>query len=119
MKKKRKIFRIILLSFFSFILTIMIALTIVLYGRVSSMMSVKEKGYGLYTMKYKQNYHLNKVLKKNLSTEEELLDFICDELYFGYKIDSNITKYGCSAFSTETIDNKHLFGRNFDLNQSY
>ena len=53
-----------------------------------------------------------------LETARELLDFICDELYFGYKIDSNITKYGCSAFSTETIDNKHLFGRNFDLNQS-
>lgn len=116
--KKRRIIRNTLLSIFCVILLIMVILTLLLYSRVSSMMSIKKKADGLYTMNYKKNYHLDKVLKAGITNEDELFDYICDELYFGYKIESNVQKYGCSAFSTQTPSGNNLVGRNFDLSAS-
>ena len=115
MKKAMRIIKITLLSFLGFILTLMVVATIILYGRASSMASVKKKGDNLYTMKYKKNYHLDKALKKNIKSSYELLNFISDEFFFGKEIEGNINRYACSAFSTTTPDSKNIVGRNFDL----
>ena len=79
------------------------------------MMSVRHVGNDLYTMNYQQNYHLDKALKAKIRDEEDLYKFFSKEMLFGHKVDNNIKKYGCSAFSAETPDGKKTTGRNFDL----
>ena len=113
--KKRRILKAILLSVFSLILLIGVTLTIIFYGRVSSMMSIKYKGSDLYTMNYKQNYHLDKALKANIKDGDDLINFVSDEIFFGYKIKGNIPKYGCSAYTTTLTNGDKIVGRNFDL----
>ena len=115
MKKGMRIFKISALSVLNIILLAIVIILCILYGRLASMMSVKKKGNGLYTMNYKQDYHLDKVLNAEIVDEDDLFKYICNELFFGYKIDTNISQYGCSAFTTQTPDGERIVGRNFDL----
>ena len=39
-------------------------------------------------------------------------------MFFGYQVDGNFTKYGCSAFITPTPNGEYLVGRNFGLGGS-
>ena len=115
---KKKINRIIkntALSIAGVLLVAVIAAGFILYGRIASMLSIRHIGDNLYTMNYHQDYHLDKALAADISKEEDLLSFICDDLFFGYQIDGNFSKYGCCAFITPTPDGKYLVGRNFDL----
>lgn len=112
---KRKVVKNILLGFFGLLLLVITITGCILGGRISSMMSIKKKADGLYTMNYKQNYHLDKALKADISDTEELYNFISKEMYFGAKLDLNLSGYACSAFTTTSPDGKVLVGRNFDL----
>lgn len=113
--KKRRIIKYTILSFFLLIMITFATFSVILHSRITSMMSIKKKGESLYTMNYKKNYHLDKALKAGITNEEELLDFICDEMFFGYKIDADFSKYGCSAFLTKTPNGDNIVCRNFDL----
>ena len=115
---KKKVFRIIkitLLSLLSLILLTIIVFSIILSGRIGSMMSITNIGDDLYFMRYMEDYHLDKALDSNIKNEEDLLNFVCDEMFFGIRIKANLSSVSCSAFLTETEDNKNLVGRNFDF----
>ena len=121
MKKSGKVKTIvkrILVSLVSVLLIAVITAGIVLYGRIATVMSAKQAGEQLYTVNYRQNYHLDKAIAANIRGESDLLDFICDEFYFGYDMDSNVKEFACSAFLTETPDGKKLVGRNFDFSET-
>lgn len=111
----KRIFKISALSLAGLIAATVIAAGFMLYGRIASMLSVKHIGDDLYTMNYHQNYHLDQALAAGIKNEDDLLHFICDDIFFGYQFDGNIAKYGCSAFFTKTPDGTSLAGRNFDL----
>ena len=115
MSKAKRIIKISVLSFVNVILLAIVIVLCILYGRLASMMSVKKKGENLYTMNYKQNYHLDKVLNAKIVDEDDLFKYICKELFFGYQVDTNIEQYGCSAFATQTPEGDNTVGRNFDL----
>ena len=106
MKKSRakRIIRIIALSLAAVVLSGVVAAGVILSGRIASMMSIRHVGDDLYTMNYQQDYHLDKALQAEIKNENELLQFICDDMFFGYQIDANLQKYGCSAFLTPTPD---------------
>lgn len=121
MKKKsraKKIIKIAALSLAGLILVTLITAGFILYGRIASMMSIKHVGDDLYTMNFQQDYHLDKALAAGIKNDEELLRFVCDDMFFGYQVDGNFQKYGCSAFITPTPDGKYLAGRNFGLGGS-
>ena len=83
MKKKSKAKRIVkitALSLAAVILLSVITAGVILYGRIATVMSVKQVGNQLYTVNYQQNYHLNKALAANIKTEKDMFDFICNEL---------------------------------------
>lgn len=116
--KLKTIVKRILITIVSVMLIAVIAVGIVLYGRIATIMSAKQVGEQLYTVNYKQSYHLDKALEANITSEKELFNFICDEFYFGYDVDSNVQEFACSAFLTETLDGKRLVGRNFDFSET-
>lgn len=113
-KKKRK-WPWVLLIVFIVLLTPVVVAFIILYGRIATMASVEHVDQDFYKMTYKADYHLDKLLEADISTEEDLFQFISDEIYFGYPIASdNISKYACSAFLAKTPDGTYAAGRNFD-----
>ena len=116
--KAGKVIKITALSILGVIAAVLIIASNILYGRVSTISSVKQIGEGMYTINYRHDYNLDKALGAEINDERSLLKFICDEMYFGYQVDSNIEKYACSAFLTETPDGKTVAGRNFDYNQT-
>ena len=105
MKKSRakKIIRIAALSLAGIVLVSVIAAGVILSGRIASMMSIKHVADDLYTMNYQQDYHLDKALDAGIKNENELLKFICDDMFFGYQIEGNLQKYGCSAIRLQRI----------------
>ena len=113
--KARKAIKITVLSILGVIAAALIIISNILYGRVSTISSVKQLGEGMYTVNYRHDYQLDKALESGIDDERSLLKFICDEMYFGYQVDSNIEKYACSAFVTKTPDGKYLGGRSFGL----
>jgi len=113
--KAKKFIRLTVLSLAGLILITLMAAGIILYGRLASMMSIRNIDGDLYRMNYRQNYHLDKALAAGIRNEEELLSYICDDMFFGYQIDGNFSKYGCAAFASATPDGGYLTGRNFDL----
>ena len=117
-KKGKRIIKITALSLAGVIIVTVIAAGFILYDRIASMLSIKHIGDDLYTMNYQQDYHLDKALSAGIKNEEDLLRFVCDDMFFGYQVDGNLSKYGCSAFLTPTPNGKYLVGRNFGLGGS-
>lgn len=113
--KAKKVIKITVLSILGVIAAALIIISNILYGRVSTISSVKQLGEGMYTVNYRHDYQLDKAFESGIDDERSLLKFICDEMYFGYQVDSNIEKYACSAFVTKTPDEKYLGGRSFGL----
>ena len=113
--KAKKVIKITVLSILGVIAAALIIISNILYGRVSTISSVKQLGEGMYTVNYRHDYQLDKALESGIDDERSLLKFICDEMYFGYQVDSNIEKYACSAFLTESPDEKYLGGHSFGL----
>ena len=113
--KAKKVIKITVLSILGVIAAALIIISNILYGRVSTISSVKQLGEGMYTVNYRHDYQLDKALESGIDDERSLLKFICDEMYFGYQVDANLEKYACSAFVTKTPDGKYLGGRSFGL----
>ena len=113
--KARKAIKITVLSILGVIAAALIIISNILYGRVSTISSVKQLGEGMYTVNYRHDYQLDKALELGIDDERSLLKFICDEMYFGYQVDANLEKYACRAFVTKTPDEKYLGGRSFGL----
>lgn len=113
--KAKKVIKITVLSILGVIAAALIIISNILYGRVSTISSVKQLGEGMYTVNYRHDYQLDKAFESGIDDERSLLKFICDEMYFGYQVDANLEKYACSAFVTKTPDEKYLGGRSFGL----
>ena len=113
---KRKIIKITALSLAALLIAGAVTAGFVLYGRVASILSVKQVADELYTMNFRQDYHLDKALEAGIKSKNDLMKFICDDMFFGYQMKSGPIRYACSAFSTETADGKKLVGRSLDFN---
>ncbi len=114
-KSKKRIIKIIALSLAAVLVVSIVSAGIVLYGRIAGVMSVKQVAEELYTMNFQQDYHLDKALSAGIKTKQDLMKFICDDMFFGYQMKSGPIRYACSAFSTETSDGQKLVGRNLDF----
>lgn len=117
-KKALRIVKRILLVILAITLTLIFVCGIVLGGRIMSMASIKHIGGDLYTMNFHQNYYLDEALSSELKTEDQLLNFVCEKMFFGYGVDANLEKYACSAFITSAQNGDYLVGRNFELGGS-
>ena len=117
-KPKRKLLKIILGTLGVVLLAIAITAAVLLYGSLITIGTLKEVDTDLYRIHYRQDYHLDKALSSNISTEQEFLDFISKNFFFGYPIEGNQDYIACSAFLTQNADGGYLTGRNFDYSET-
>ena len=117
-RKKRVWPKVVLWIFLTPLLLVIvtaIVLFAILYGRIATAANAEQVGHNLYKVHYRQDYFLDKALDAGITTEQDLLSFIIQEMYFGYGIDANIDKYACSGFISKTDGGKYLTGRSFGL----
>ncbi|MBQ7002779.1 MAG: linear amide C-N hydrolase [Oscillospiraceae bacterium] len=101
------------------LLLLMIALFFVLFwGKFRTMASIKEVTSGLYTMHCRYDYDCDDFLAADISNIEELIRWIEKRHLFGVSIPIDPDNFGCCGFAAETPEGKHLFGRNFDYDET-
>ncbi|KAF1302866.1 linear amide C-N hydrolase [Enterococcus saccharolyticus] len=93
---------------------LIIAVVGVLFTRLKTISSIKQVDGDLYSVNYQNDYKLDDVLARGVSSVSELEKVVSDKLFFGYPIETNENLFGCSAFSVKTPEGKWLVGRNFD-----
>lgn len=95
-----------------------IVLLILFAGRLRTMLTVKKASEGLYTMTCRYDYECDKYLNADISTIDELDDWIAKELFFGLPIKFDPDNLACSAFTAGTPEGQRLFARNFDYDDT-
>lgn len=95
-----------------------IILLISLVGKFRTMATVTEVSDGLYRMTCHYDYKCDKFLNADISTIDELIEWITDKHFFGLPIEFDAGNFGCSAFTAATPDGQRLFGRNFDYDET-
>ena len=71
-------------------------------------------GGRLYVMDYTADYMLDEALAAGISTLEDLMVFVRDNMVGGGNIPYQSQSFACSAFAAATAEGGVLFGRNFD-----
>ena len=85
-----------------------------LYNHILGCISVHKVSDGLYTMK---NYLCNDtadMMKTDMRSIDDLVQWVSETDYFGIPVNVDPGNFGCCAFSTISDSNECLFGRNFD-----
>ncbi|MDO4466030.1 MAG: C45 family peptidase [Bacillota bacterium] len=86
-----------------------------LMPQLRTICSVKKvSDQGLYTMVYQADYKLESLRNANLSSASQLEQWISKNLFFGYPIEADETKFGCTTFLAKNKEGDSIFGRNYD-----
>ncbi len=91
---------------------------VTLYKPVKTVMSAAQMDDGIYKINYQNDYKLDKALSSNITTEQDLLDFVSDTFFLGIPLDANQDYVACSAFLTQNEEGQYLTGRNFDYSET-
>ena len=98
---------------------VLVSIPIVMFfGKIRTMSSIQEVSDGLYKMNCQYDYKCDEYLNANISTIDGFTEWIIDKHFFGMDIEFDAGNYGCSAFSAVTPESQHLFGRNFDYEET-
>ncbi len=109
--KKKKIILIIL----AVIILVIIIPLLIFAKQIATMSSLKKVDEGIYSIHVSYDYKLDKALSADISTEEELFQWMSHELLYDLApVQAEIQPFGCSSFLVSDPDGNDLFGRNFD-----
>ncbi len=82
---------------------------------IETLNSLEKVDDNFYRMDYKLDYALDDLLAKGAASEQELDDFISQQLLGGLPFNQKAPTVGCSAFTAATPDGDYIMGRNFDI----
>lgn len=120
--EKKHLGKVVLKVFLVLLILILIACAacvVVLRYELSSISTVTNVKDNFYTMNCSYDYNLQGLTEKGVSSDQELIDFILDDLCRGVihpHID--ISDYACTTFNAQQDDGDVLFGRNFDYTKA-
>lgn len=108
--------RIVILSVALIILTVVLGGVFMFRNELKSLNSLKKIDDNvLYTMTYEGDYGFDEFLEKGAKSDEELVQFVTEQLLKGLPMEFSIPDLGCSSFNAQTEEGEWIFGRNFDL----
>ncbi len=105
------------------ILVILLAIAIIVVivlniGKIRTMASVTKVSDGFYKITCHYDYKCDDYLNSDINNLDDMIDWISKQYFFGIPIELNQADFGCSAFAAKNPDGKHLFGRNFDYDET-
>lgn len=104
---------------FGIVVVLPTAILLIVYaGRLRTMFSVKEVSDGLYTMTCHYDYDCDKFLDADISSIDELAQWMEKKLFLGMSVEFDPDNLGCSAFTAETPEGHRIFTRNFDYDDT-
>lgn len=93
---------------------IVLVICAITFNKLRSVFSIKTEGDGLYSMTCYGDMKVDELLEANVTSTEELIQWIADEQFYGYPLEYDEENLGCAAFVCKDPDGDVLFGRNFD-----
>lgn len=103
---------------FSSVLTVLVIISgtasVILFDHIRTVVSIKEVGPGLYTMKNYECTNTQGMIDANIQNIDDFIDWVRKEHFFNIPISVNRENFACAAFTAAAPDGEHLFGRNFD-----
>lgn len=82
---------------------------------IETLNSLEKVDDNFYRMDYKLDYALDDLLAKGAASEQELDNFISNQVMGGLPFSQRTPKLGCSAFTAATPDGDYIMGRNLDI----
>lgn len=105
------------------VLPIVFAVVVVLpsvlfFNQLRMLLSMKKVDPGFYTAKNYVCTDTSGMLEADISSIDEFITWTSNRHYHGVVSGIDIEDFGCSAFSCSTPQGEHLFGRNFDFDET-
>lgn len=116
--KKKSIVGRVIIAIIAVIMLALIVIIAIAFDRFKTMMSVKKVGDGIYSMTFYGNDKVDELLEANVSTTDELVNWIIKEQFYGLPISVDEENFGCSTFVCSNNDGDTLMGRNFDYTET-
>jgi len=91
---------------------------IIFKDRIRTLSSLTEVSDGFYTMTCYGDYDIDEYLNADISTNNQLVEWLSKK-FIGFGYDRiYIDNFGCSSFICESSDGSFLMGRNFDYSET-
>lgn len=107
-----------LIALASIITLAALILAVILMDKFRTMSSVTEVSDGIYKMNCYYDYKGDEFINADISTIDELTEWLVNKHFFGLPIEFDTGNFSCSTFTAATPDGNRLFGRNFDYNET-
>ncbi|MCQ2527783.1 MAG: linear amide C-N hydrolase [Saccharofermentans sp.] len=91
---------------------------IILFNHIRTIASVKMVDNGIYSMRNYECTNTQGLIDANISSIEEFESWAVKEHFFNLPIEVKEKNIGCAAFAATTDAGEHLFGRNFDYDET-
>ena len=114
MKVIKIVKRILVVILLLFILIIAIA-GVLFKHELKTLISLKQKEPGVYTMTYSGDYGFDEFLKTGAKSDKDIETFVTKRLLKGLPIEINVTDAGCTCFVSRNENDDVVFCRNFDF----
>lgn len=108
----------IALMFVGILLVPVVIGAVLLFPKLKTATQIRRDGEGIYYLEYTDKLKFDDMLTANITTDDELIDWISKAEFFGLPIDVDINRYGCASFSAKSPEGGVLFGRNFDYGET-
>lgn len=87
---------------------------IVYFNKIRTLCSIRADDEGVYYMEHYGDYDLDGMLAANITTDDELAEWLRKEEYCNLPVTLDTDRFACAAFKAKTPDGDVLLGRNFD-----
>jgi len=95
------------------------AAVVLFHGEARTLMSIERVADAdLFTMEYKADYGLDKLMETGVSSDAELVTFVTEQVLKGIPLKFDLPDLGCSTYAAQYADGRAIFGRNFDMYDS-
>lgn len=100
------------------VLVIVIVIVAITFDKVRTIASVKNEGDGIYSMTFYGDLKVDNLLESDISTTEELINWIIREQVYGLPLSVDEENFRCATFVCGNPDGDTLMGRNFDYSET-
>ncbi|MBE6724724.1 MAG: linear amide C-N hydrolase [Ruminococcaceae bacterium] len=118
--KRKNVISLILMILLCLIVLLAVVFAIVYFTRFQTIGSIErltdyEDGYDLYKIDIKYEYDLDRMMSRELRTDDDTADVILSEALPYLPIHMESPDYSCSAFGITDVNGDVLMGRNYDF----